>query len=101
MTTKKNHTTEPRTEPSAEPSSEAGQAASLETAASVPPTVEELQEQLAEAQKQAAEFKAKCRMSYADCFAAALARLHNAELVTGDQDFRQVENEVKVLWLHD
>lgn len=51
--------------------------------------------------RQAAEFKAKCRMSYADCFAAALARLHNAELVTGDPDFRQVENEVKVLWLHD
>lgn len=51
--------------------------------------------------KKAAEFKAKKKMSYADCFAAALAKLRNAELVTGDEDFRQVENEVKILWLHE
>jgi ribonuclease VapC len=47
----------------------------------------------------AAEFKSSTRMSYADCFAAALAKLRRAELVTGDKDFRQVESEVKVLWL--
>jgi len=49
--------------------------------------------------KQAALFKASKRMSYADCFAAALAKLRKAELVTGDEDFRQVEGEVKILWI--
>ena len=49
--------------------------------------------------RQAAELKSKHRMSYADCFAAALARQRKAELVTGDRDFRQVEGDVKILWL--
>jgi predicted nucleic acid-binding protein len=49
--------------------------------------------------KQAAEFKAAGKMSYADCFAAALAKLRKAELVTGDKEFKQVEGEVKVLWI--
>ena len=49
--------------------------------------------------RQAAEFKATKRMSYADCFAAALAKLRKAELVTGDQEFKQVEGEVKILWI--
>jgi predicted nucleic acid-binding protein len=47
----------------------------------------------------AAEFKATKKMSYADCFAAALAKLKKAELVTGDKEFKQVEGDVKVLWL--
>lgn len=47
----------------------------------------------------AGEFKSKNRMSFADCFAAALAKEHKAELVTGDKEFKQIENEVKVLWL--
>ena len=51
--------------------------------------------------RQAAVFKAKKKMSHADCFAAALAKLRNAELVTGDEDFRQVKGEVKILWLHE
>ena len=49
--------------------------------------------------RQAAELKSKHRMSYADCFAAALAKSRKAELVTGDRDFRRVEGEVKILWL--
>jgi len=49
--------------------------------------------------KQAAEFKAFKRMSYGDCFAAALAKLRKAELVTGDPEFKQVEGEVKILWI--
>jgi len=49
--------------------------------------------------RQAAELKSRHRMSYADCFAAALARQRKAELVTGDRDFRQVDGEVKILWL--
>lgn len=44
-------------------------------------------------------FKAKHRMSYADCFAAALAKEHKAELVTGDKEFKQVESDIKVHWL--
>ena len=49
--------------------------------------------------RQAAALKSKHRMSYADCFAVALARQRKAEVVTGDKDFRQVEGEVKILWL--
>ncbi len=49
--------------------------------------------------RQAALFKSRKKMSYADCFAAALAKLRRAELVTGDKDFRQVEGEIKLLWL--
>ena len=44
-------------------------------------------------------FKAKHRMSYADCFAAALAKEHKAELVTGDKEFKQVEGDIHVRWL--
>jgi len=49
--------------------------------------------------KQAALFKASKKMSYADCFAAALAKLRKVELVTGDEDFKQVEGEVKIIWI--
>lgn len=47
----------------------------------------------------AAVFKATKRISYADCFVASLAKLGKAELVTGDEDFRQVEKEIKILWI--
>ena len=49
--------------------------------------------------KAAAEFKADNKMSYADCFAAALAKGKKAELVTGDKEFRQVEKAIKIVWL--
>jgi predicted nucleic acid-binding protein len=49
--------------------------------------------------KQAAEFKATKNMSYSDCFAAALAKQRRAELVTGDKEFKQVEEDVKILWI--
>ena len=48
---------------------------------------------------QAATYKATHKMSYADCFAAALAKKHKATLLTGDKDFKQVEGEIKVSWL--
>lgn len=51
--------------------------------------------------KAAAAFKAKYRMSYADCFAAALAKLRKAELVTGDPELKQVEQTVKIHWASD
>ncbi|MGQ0523964.1 MAG: PIN domain-containing protein, partial [Betaproteobacteria bacterium] len=47
----------------------------------------------------AASLKARHRMSYADCFAAALAKHHKADLVTGDKEFKQVEGDVSVHWL--
>ena len=49
--------------------------------------------------KTAAELKAKHKMSYADCFAAALAKAHNGRLVTGDDDFRQVEKDISIEWI--
>ena len=47
----------------------------------------------------AATFKVNRRMSYADCFAAALAKHRKFELVTGDKEFKQVEGEVSVRWV--
>jgi len=49
--------------------------------------------------RQAAIYKATRRLSYADAFAAALAKIRNAELVTGDHEFRQIEDEIKIDWL--
>jgi len=49
--------------------------------------------------QQAAICKARHRMSYAGCFAAALAKMRDAELVTGDPEFRALENEIKIAWL--
>jgi predicted nucleic acid-binding protein len=49
--------------------------------------------------RQAAIYKATRKMSCADCFAAALARVRNSELVTGDPEFKEVEKEIKVVWL--
>ena len=49
--------------------------------------------------RQAAIYKASRKMSYADCFAAALAKSRNAELVTGDPEFNAVEKEIKIGWL--
>ena len=58
---------------------------------------------IAEANKeltlQAARFKAFHKISYADAFAAALAKLHKAELVTGDKEFRSLEKDLKILWI--
>jgi predicted nucleic acid-binding protein len=49
--------------------------------------------------KQAAIFKATKKMSYADCFGAALAKIRNAEFITGDLEFKEVEREIKIGWL--
>ncbi len=49
--------------------------------------------------KQAAIYKANNKMSYADAFAAALAKSKNAELVTGDHEFKPLEKEIKINWL--
>jgi predicted nucleic acid-binding protein len=49
--------------------------------------------------RQAAIFKATNKMAYADCFAAALAKTSDAELLTGDPEFKAVEKEIKIHWL--
>ncbi|MDR3459476.1 MAG: type II toxin-antitoxin system VapC family toxin [Verrucomicrobiae bacterium] len=48
---------------------------------------------------QAAIFKGTKKMSYADCFGAALAKIRNAEFLTGDPEFKEVEKEIKIDWL--
>ena len=47
----------------------------------------------------AAYLKGLHRMSYADCFAAALAQRLNATLVTGDRDFEQLADDIAIDWL--
>ena len=49
--------------------------------------------------RQAALLKATHRMSYADCFAAALAKARGGRVVTGDREFEAVEDDIEVLWL--
>jgi predicted nucleic acid-binding protein len=49
--------------------------------------------------REAAYFKSRYRMSYADAFAAALAKEKKAHLVTGDKEFKQVEPEISILWV--
>jgi predicted nucleic acid-binding protein len=49
--------------------------------------------------REAARFKATKRISYADCFVAALAKLHKGEVVTGDKEFKALEDEVKISWI--
>ena len=47
----------------------------------------------------AAGFKSRHRLSYADAFAAALAKTHNASLLTGDREFRPLEAKIGIEWL--
>ena len=49
--------------------------------------------------RQAAAFKTRGRIAYADCFAAALAKKYDAPLVTGDPEFKSFESEISVLWV--
>lgn len=56
--------------------------------------------------KIAAGYKAMGGISYADCFAAALvvrtasdSDRANCVLVTGDKEFKQLENEISIVWL--
>jgi predicted nucleic acid-binding protein len=48
---------------------------------------------------QAADYKSRHRISYADAFAAALAKQRNAELVTGGREFRALASEIKIHWI--
>lgn len=47
----------------------------------------------------AAHLKASTKLPYADSFAAALALYNGSILVTGDRDFKRVEERIKIQWL--
>ena len=67
-----------------------------ETFARYPITIVEANKELT---LQAAYYKANYKISYADAFAAALAKNRKAVLVTGDKEFKSLENEIKINWL--
>lgn len=47
----------------------------------------------------AAHLKAQHSLAYADCFAAGLAQLNEAVLVSGDPELKQVESLIAIEWL--
>jgi len=47
----------------------------------------------------AGSYKASKKMSFADCFCAATARIHSASIVTGDREFKEMEGEIKITWI--
>lgn len=47
----------------------------------------------------AAELKAGHPLAFGDCFAAALALMNEARVLTGDPEFRRLEKEVAVEWI--
>ena len=49
--------------------------------------------------QEAARFKSLQKMSYADAFAAALAKVMKADLVTGDNEFKPLDGEIKIAWV--
>lgn len=50
--------------------------------------------------REAARFKSKGKLSYADCFSAGLAKLHKAELITGDKEFKPLESQIHITWIN-
>ena len=49
--------------------------------------------------RQASLYKIRGGLSYADCYVAALAKLRNGEVITGDKEFKSLEKEIKIRWL--
>ena len=47
---------------------------------------------------QAAIFKAQGGLSYADCYTAALGKLRQAEIVTGDPELQKLAGEITTTW---
>ena len=48
---------------------------------------------------QAVKLKARFKIAYADCFAAALAGRLKAPVLTGDQEFRKLKAEISIEWV--
>jgi len=70
--------------------------AKLQEIAQLPIEVVDVDMELAQP---AARLKAQHNLSYADCFAAALAQARKATLVTSDKDFECVGTGLKILWV--
>jgi len=49
--------------------------------------------------RQAALYKAEKKLPYVDSFAAALAKLYNAALLTGDKEFQLVGKDIRISWV--
>ncbi len=49
--------------------------------------------------REAGLLKSTNSISYADCFAAALAKIRGGEVITGDGEFKKIEKEVRILWI--
>ena len=49
--------------------------------------------------QEAARFKSQNKMSYADAFAAALSKVKKADLVTGDNEFKPLDGQIKISWV--
>jgi ribonuclease VapC len=47
---------------------------------------------------QAAVYKSKGGLSYADCYTAALGKLWQAEVITGDPEFQRLKGEIVTTW---
>ena len=47
----------------------------------------------------ASEVKAEYAISYADCFAVATALEYSAAIVTGDPEFKKVEELASIIWI--
>ena len=47
----------------------------------------------------AADLKSRFSVSLADAFAAALAKVKKAELVTGDPEFKALQGEISIVWI--
>jgi ribonuclease VapC len=49
---------------------------------------------------EAAKLKGEFRIAYADCFAVALSVKLNADLVTGDPDFKKLPERISIQWIN-
>jgi ribonuclease VapC len=49
---------------------------------------------------EAAKIKAEYPLSFADCFAVALAKKKDATVMTGDPEFKKIEHLVTIEWLN-
>ncbi len=49
--------------------------------------------------KKASHFREQFRMANGHCFAASLAQSQSCPVMTGDQAFKRLEDEIQVLWL--
>ena len=47
---------------------------------------------------QAAIFESRGGLSYSDCYTAALGKLRQAEIVTGDKEFEKLKGQISTIW---